>query len=112
MFHQMIVGAAVTMFEDLSEVEARLFIMSWVAQGAFMTFTGVLLSITLFFHGLMAPAAKTTLLITSISLLLLGCHVLLSGYKTTIRPVRIGAWLEILNGLFILIAVIFFQFFN
>ena len=106
LFHQLIVGGAVMIFEELSERAARLFIMSWVAQGAFMSFSGILIVVTLFFHGWYEDTSLTICSLTGIALLLLGLHVLFSGYKTHLKPIRIGAILEFVTGAVLLIGSI------
>ena len=106
LFHQLIVGAAATMFKEMSENEARLFVMTWVAQGAFMSFTGILASLLLFFYGLLAGPVQITLLLTGISMLLLSGHVLMTGYRTHVGPIRTGAVLELIFGLICTVSVI------
>ncbi|MCR9143919.1 MAG: hypothetical protein NXI24_16860 [bacterium] len=105
LFHQLIVGAAATMFKDMSEKEARLFVMTWVAQGAFMTFTGILASVLLFFYGLQAGPVQITLLLTGLAMLLLSGHVVLTGYRSHVGPIRTGAMLEMIFGIICLVSV-------
>lgn len=111
LFHQLIVGGAATMFKNITEDEARLFVMSWVAQGAFMSFSGLLVAMMVFFHGIYDEAVGTMLIITGIAMILLSMHVLVSGYKTTVKPIRIGAVIELITGTYLLLLVIFVQAF-
>ncbi|MCB1171953.1 MAG: hypothetical protein KDK39_00235 [Leptospiraceae bacterium] len=103
LFHQLIVGGALMVFEDLNEQEARILIMSWVAQGAFMSFTGVVTALSLFFHGIMNEAVRTVIAITGVALLLMASHVFVSGYRIALKPVRVGAILELLTGAVLLV---------
>ncbi len=105
LFHQLIVGAAATMFKDMSEKEARLFVMTWVAQGAFMSFTGILTAVLLFFYGLQSGPVQITLLLTGMAMILLSGHVLVTGYRTHVGPIRTGAVLEMIFGIVCLVAV-------
>ena len=107
LFHQLIVGAAVTLIKNISEESARIVIMSWVAQGAFMSFTGIISSSMLFLHGVYSDAVQTTMVLCGISMLLLSLHVMASGYKTHIKPIRIGAALEFIYGLSMLTIVMY-----
>ena len=106
LFHQLIVGAAATMFKEMSEKEARLFVMTWVAQGAFMSFTGILAAVLLFFYGLQAGPVQITLLLTGLAMLLLSGHVFATGYRSHVGPIRTGAVLEFIFGLICLVSVI------
>ncbi|MEQ9366188.1 MAG: hypothetical protein RIF32_18245 [Leptospirales bacterium] len=105
LFHQLIVGAAATMFKEMSEKEARLFVMTWVAQGAFMSFTGILAAVLLFFYGLQAGPVQITLLLTGLAMLLLSGHVFVTGYKSHVGPIRTGAVLELIFGIVCLVSV-------
>ncbi len=107
LFHQLIVGGAVTMVRVPDEKEARLFVMSWVAQGAFMTFAGILPGTMIFLHGIFSGPAHTVFAITGTGLFFLSGHVFLSGYKTHIRPVQIGAVLEVLYAVILFLLVVF-----
>lgn len=109
LFHQLIVGGAATMFKNITEHEARLFVMSWVAQGAFMSFSGLLVALMIFFHGIYNEAVHTMLIISGIAMVLLSLHVLVSGFRTTVKPIRIGAIIELITGVYILLLVFIVQ---
>ena len=108
LFHQLIVGGAATIFKNVSEHEARLFVMSWVAQGGFMTFAGLLPALLLLFHNSVDPAVRTVIGVTGLALILLAGHVLLTGFRTHVRPVRIGAIFELVFGLYLLTLLVHF----
>lgn len=91
--------------KNAEEPEARLFVMSWVAQGALMTFCGLLPIALYFLHDLHGAVSRTVLLLGGLAMLLLSLHVILTGYRTHIRPVRIGAVLELLYGLIVLSSI-------
>jgi len=109
MFHQLIVGGAamVAKHHHPDEKEARLFVMAWVAQGGFMTFLGLIPATMLFLYGPLAPAVHTVLAISALALILLSLHVFLTGFGTHIRPIQIGAVLEALYGLLLVVIVSF-----
>ncbi len=98
LFHQLIVGGAVTMFKDLETNGSRLLVMSWVAQGAFMSFAGLLSSVMLLLHDIQSAAVHTVLIMCGLSMLFLFGHVMVTGYSTHIKPVRIGAICKLLYG--------------
>lgn len=107
LFHQLVVGGAVTAFRNISETEARLFIMGWVAQGAFMSFTGFLPAALLLFFGPFSAPVHTTLLLSSLALILLSAHVFLTGFHTHFKPIRIGAVLQMIYGVYLLVFLLF-----
>ncbi|MBX7058429.1 MAG: hypothetical protein K1X75_10225 [Leptospirales bacterium] len=106
LFHQLIVGGAVTAFRNISENEARLFIMGWVAHGAFISLAGILPVILVLFYGALAAPVQTTLLLCAVATLFLSLHVFLSGFSTHFKPIRIGAVLNLVYGLFLLAFVL------
>lgn len=108
LFHQLIVGGAVTMYRELDDSASRIMVMSWVAQGAFMSFLGALSSVLVFFHGLRSDAVQTTLAMSSAALLFLAGHVFVSGYAAHLKPIRIGAVLSAGFGLLLLGSVLFY----
>ncbi|MBE7439339.1 MAG: hypothetical protein HS115_12845 [Spirochaetales bacterium] len=105
-FHQLIVGAAVTLVKDLEDNSARLLVMSWVAQGAFMTFLGLLPAALLLLYGPLVPAVGAVLFLCAMALLFLSGHVLVTGYATHIKPIRIGALIEFVYGIYLLTVLI------
>jgi hypothetical protein len=107
-FHQLIVGGAVTLLKNVEDQSARLMVMSWVAQGAFMSFLGILPASLLLIYGLLAAAIKTVLFICSCALLFLAGHVIATGYGTHIKPIRIGAFLELIYGFYLLMLIFLF----
>lgn len=106
LFHQLIVGAAATMFKNMSENEARLFVMTWVSQGAFMSFTGLVGAVLLFFYGLQSAPVQIVLLLSGLAMLLLSGHVFVTGYRTHVGPIRTGAVLELIFGVVCLVSVL------
>lgn len=106
LFHQLIVGAAATMFKDMSEKEARLFLMLWVSQGAFMTFVGVLNAVLIFFYGLLSHPVQISLLLTGVAMLLLSGHIVLTGYRTHVGPIRTGAIIQLSFGVLCIVTTL------
>ncbi|MBI3394316.1 MAG: hypothetical protein HY042_00625 [Spirochaetia bacterium] len=104
-FHQLIVGGAVTMLKLPAETDNRLFVMSWVAHGAFMTFAALLPCAMIVFHGVYAGAAHTVFAFSGAALIFLSGHVMVSGYKSHVRPIQIGAVLEGIFGIYLIILV-------
>jgi len=107
LFHQLIVGGAITMFRNISESEARLFIMSWVAQGAFMSFMGILPVAMILLHGIYNPGIHTVFMTCGIAALILSGHVFLTGFTTHLKPIQVGALIEAAYGLYLVIVVLF-----
>lgn len=103
LFHQLIVGGAVAMLGNPDEKEARVVIMAWVAQGAFMTFCGLLPLIFFIIYGYESPAYLTATLLAGLAMTILAVHVAVVGFATLVRPVQIGAVLEGVFGLLIII---------
>lgn len=110
LFHQLIVGGAATMFKDISENEARLFVMSWVAQGGFMTFAGLAPAVMLLLHGPYTEGVQTICILSGIALVLLSVHVFATGFKSHLKPIRIGAVLELTYGVYLLGYVLYLSF--
>ncbi len=106
LFHQLIVGAAATMFKDMSETEARRVLMRWGAQGAFMSFVGVQTAVLVFFYGLLSHPVQITLLLTSVAMLLLSGHIVLTGYRTHEGPIRTGAIVQLSFGVICLVTAL------
>ncbi len=94
------------MFQDLSETGARLFIMCWVAQGAFISFLGVLPAVVLLLHDAFTPEVHTVLVMAGVALMLLAGHVFITGFSTHLKPIRIGAVLELLYGTYLIVLVV------
>lgn len=107
LFHQLIVGGAVTNFKNIGETEARLFIMGWVAQGAFMTFAGILPPVLILFFGPEDPAAHVAALLSGVALVFLAIHVFVTGFVSHWRPIQIGAILELAHGIALLAYALF-----
>lgn len=106
LFHQLIVGGAVTAFRNITENEARLFIMGWVAHGALISLSGLLPVVLILFYGALSAPVQTTLLLCGIATLFLALHVFLSGYSTHFKPIRIGAVLNLVYGVYLLVFVL------
>ncbi|HMU85978.1 MAG TPA: hypothetical protein PKX74_14640 [Leptospiraceae bacterium] len=106
MFHQLIVGGAVSMIKHPDDSEARLFVMSWVAQGGFMSFLGVIPATLLLIYGPSTAAVHTVLSLSALALILLSSHVFLTGFKTHLRPIQIGASLELIYGIYLVILIV------
>lgn len=94
LFHQLIVGGAVTMNRDADERSARLFLMSWVAHGAYLSLAGFLTVALLIFHDPYDSAVLTTSIILAFALTLLSIHVVVTTLKYFITPVWIGFVLQ------------------
>ncbi len=107
LFHQLIVGAAVTIYKNLDESASRIMVMTWVAQGAFMSFCGILSTTLVFLHGLRTDAVQTALIVCSAGMLFLSGHVFVSGYQTHLKPIRIGAVIGGVYSLTILAVILF-----
>ncbi|MCB1171091.1 MAG: hypothetical protein KDK25_12180 [Leptospiraceae bacterium] len=103
LFHQLIVGGAVAMLGNPEEKEARIVIMAWVAQGAFMTFCGLIPLIFFVFYGYEAPAYLTATLMAGLAMGILAVHVAVVGFATLVRPVQIGAVLEAVFGFMVVL---------
>ena len=81
--------------------------MSWVAQGGFMSFCGLLPATLLLSYGLSYQAVHTTLLLSGVALILLAIHVFMTGFfQCKIRPLRVGAIVELVYGLYLVTIVI------
>jgi hypothetical protein len=106
LFHQLIVGAAATMFKNMNENEAHLFVMTWVSQGAFMSFVGILAAVLIFLYGILAPPVQIALLLSGVAMLLLSGHVFLTGYSSHVGPIRTGAVMELIFGLYCVVSVL------
>lgn len=104
LFHQLIVGGAVSIFHNLDEKEARLFLMSWVAHGAMMSYAGILNFFLLLFFSSEEPVVRFVMGISGLALMILCIHVLVSGLKTRVNPVIIGAILQGITGTTLFIA--------
>lgn len=102
LFHQLIVGGAATIFKNVTEKEARLFVMSWVAQGAFMTFVGIVCAVLLLFFGVLSGPVQIVLILSGVAMILLSAHVFVTGYSTHIGPIRTGAVLELIYGAYLI----------
>lgn len=107
LFHMLIVGGAVTIFKNMEETEARIFIMGWVAQGGFIAFLGIVPPLLVWLFGMHQEIVRTVMAFCGISLLLLTGHVFLSGFGTHIKPIRIGAILMLTYGLYLLSVLTF-----
>lgn len=105
LFYMLIVGGAVTMFKNLEESEARIFIMAWVAQGGFIGCLGLLPALLVWLFGLHQEIVRTVIGLDAVALLLLAAHVYLTGFSTHIKPIRIGTMLKSLYGLVLLGAI-------
>ncbi|MCB1138313.1 MAG: hypothetical protein KDK23_06120 [Leptospiraceae bacterium] len=103
LFHQLIVGGAVAMLGNPDEKEARIVIMAWVAQGAFMTFCGLIPLIFFIFYGYESPAYLTATLMAGLAMCILAIHVAVVGFATLVRPVQIGAVLEAIFGFMVVL---------
>ena len=103
LFHQLIVGGAVAMLGNPDEKEARIVIMAWVAQGAFMTFCGLLPFIFFVLYGFDHPAYLTASLLAGLAMSVLAVHVAVVGFATLVRPVQIGAVLEAVFGILVIV---------
>ncbi|MCE9596884.1 MAG: hypothetical protein K8S54_02865 [Spirochaetia bacterium] len=104
-FHQLIVGAAASLMKHPDDNEGKLFVMSWVAQGGFMTFLGIVPATMLFLYGISPPAVHTVLTLSALALLLLSGHVFLTGISTHLKPIQIGAVLELIYGVFLVLTL-------
>jgi hypothetical protein len=90
LFHQLVVGGAVTAFRNISETEA-----------------GFLPAALLLFFGPLSAPVHTTLLLSSLALILLSAHVFLTGFHTHFKPIRIGAVLQMIYGVYLLVFLLF-----
>ena len=106
LFHQLIVGSAVSLFSNTGSAELRIVVMSWVVQGAFLSFCGILPAVLLFFHGISSAAVQTALLLSGTALIFLSIHIYISDIKEHLRPLRIGAFLQLFYGIYLIIFVI------
>ncbi len=102
LFHQLLVGQVASRLKNITVIEMRMFVMSWVAQGAFISFCGLLPSALLFFYDYEQPSVQMTLLLCGVALILLSVYVLIADFKQHIRPLRIGAILQLIYGLYLL----------
>ena len=106
LFHQLIVGGSISLFPGLSDRGARVLVMGWVAQGAFMSFLGVLSAVMMLLHDVFTPEVHTVLIMSGIAMLFLAGHVYVTGFKTHMKPIRIGAVLELVYGAYLLMLVV------
>ena len=105
-YHQLIVGSTASLFTKNSAREVRMFVMSWTAQGSFISFCGLLPASLLFFHGAMFGAVQTALLLSGAALILLSVHAFIIDFKQHILPIRLGAVLQFVYGLYLIFFVI------
>jgi hypothetical protein len=108
LFHMLIVGGAVTIFKNIEESEARIFMMGWVAQGGFLSFLGLTPPLLVWLFGMHQEIVRTTMGLCGVTLLMLSAHVYISGYSTHIKPIRIGTLLTTVYGFFLLLALFLF----
>mgnify|MGYP001312148773 CR=1 FL=1 len=103
LFHQLIVGGAVTMDPDIDERTVRLFLMSWITQGAYLSLTGFLPVVLLVFYQPYDEAVLTTCLVVAIALLILSLHVFATSRKFFITPITIGLTLQTIHSLILFV---------
>ena len=106
LFHQLIVGSAASLFSNTEAAQLRIVVMSWVAQGAFISFGGILPAVLLFFHGLGSAAVQTAVLLSGIALIFLSIHIFISGIKRDLRPIFAGACLQLFYGIYLILLVV------
>ena len=82
--------------------------MGWVSQGAFMGFLGITPPLLLWLFGLHEEVVRIQLALNGFGLLLLSGHVLVTGFTTHIKPIRIGTVLMAAYGAFLLLVLAFF----
>lgn len=88
-FHQLIVGGIVTRLSEAEEKDLNLYLMSWISQGAYITFCGILPVILLTFHSPYESSLKTTFFILAFGMLILAIHIFFTGLKYKILPIVI-----------------------
>ncbi|MFN3603738.1 MAG: hypothetical protein ACK4UJ_03380 [Leptonema sp. (in: bacteria)] len=97
-FHQLIVGGIVTRLIDAEEKDLRLYLMSWISHGNYITFLGILPIILFIFHSSYDPALKTTFFILAIAMIILSIHIAISGLKYKILPITLEFVLLIISS--------------
>lgn len=108
LFHQLIVGGAVTMNHDADQRSARLFLMSWIAHGAYLSLAGFLPVALLIFHNQYDSAVLTTSIILAVALTLLSIHVSVTTLKFFITPVWVGLILQSIHA--VLLYILYFLY--
>ena len=105
LFHQLIVKSTVSLLHTVSPKNVRIVVMSWVAQGAYMSFTGILSSVILILYQIDLPVVHLILFMCSFAMLFLAGHVLITGFRAHMKPIRIGAFIEIIYGVYMIVLV-------
>lgn len=103
LFHQLIVGGAVTMMHEAEERNLRIFLMTWVAHGAYISLTGFLPAVLLLIYNPYEPVVLTACILVAIAILILSIHVGAINYKFFITPIWIGWSLQTLHGIMLVI---------
>lgn len=101
LFHQFIVGGALSAVRNCDDRSARLLLTTWIAQGAFLTLCGALPLILLLLHGL-TDAVRLMLLLVGLALTLLSAHVAVIGLRRALPPVRLGWVLQSVHAVLLL----------
>ncbi len=107
LFHQIIVGGVVTRLLDSEEKDLRLYVMSWISHGAYLSFGGILGVILLVFHSPFDASLKTSIFILGFGMLFFSIHIGVSALKNQIMIIT----LEFLFSLFYSLSLFAFYLF-
>ena len=88
-FHQLIVGGIVTRLTESDEKDIRLYLMSWITHGAYISLCGILPAILLIFYPYYEPSLFTTLFILAIAIVILIFHIGITGLKYKVIPITL-----------------------
>ncbi|GIX42336.1 MAG: hypothetical protein KatS3mg129_2069 [Leptospiraceae bacterium] len=88
-FHQLIVGGIVTRLIEAEEKDLRLYLMSWITHGAYVTLCGILPVVLLIFYPSYDASVLTTLFILAIAMTILVIHIGITGLKYKIIPITL-----------------------
>jgi hypothetical protein len=88
-FHQLIVGGIVTRLTEGDEKDIRLYLMTWITHGAYVSLCGILPAILLISYPYYEASLFTTLFILGIAIVILIIHIGITGLKYKIIPITL-----------------------
>ncbi len=110
LFHQFIVGAAITLFAKEKEMQLRLVILGWVAYGAFISFAGILSIVLISMFGLNSKETRVALYLITGGMTIFTGHTFISGVKKFPRPIKISFAIEVIYIITCAVSLIAFGF--
>ncbi len=98
-FHQLIVGGVITRLKDCDERDLRLYLMSWISHGSYITFLGVISLVFLLFYSDIMLNTRIFYLVLALSSLIFSIHIGITSFKYDIPPIKIEFFLLIFYSL-------------